>query len=77
MHGMGQGIRQMMAYAKPWQRYVLCAAIMALGAVLVALGHVRGVILVVLGALFVIETARRRISMRRGRTGSTDPPSAD
>jgi len=74
MHGMGRGVRQMMLYAKPWQRYLLSGAIIAVGAVLVALGHARGAILIVLGALFLIETARHGFSIRRQ---ASEPHSQD
>ncbi len=74
---MGRGIRQVMLSAKPWQRYVLSGAIIAVGIVLTALGHVHGVILVVLGTLFLVETDRHRISTRRRRARSADTEKTD
>ncbi len=74
MHGVGRFLRQALFYAKPWQRLALGAVAIALGVTLVALGQVKGVVLVAFGALVVFEGVRHRRPSRRGGTEQADAP---
>jgi hypothetical protein len=65
MHGLGRILRQAMIYAKPWQRYVLTGAMIALDLALVALEQVKGLILVVFGGFMTFEVIRHRAVANR------------
>jgi hypothetical protein len=49
-YGSGQLIRMSLLRAKPWQRYLICCAMIGGGVLLVAVGHVAGALLAVAGA---------------------------
>ena len=55
--------------AQPWQRYVLCLAMIVGGGLLVALGHVGGGLLAAAGVLALWRMVRLR--SRRSRVPST------
>jgi hypothetical protein len=63
-HGSGQAIRQAMMYTKPWQRYVIAAALIAGGVGLVAVGRLTGVVFVAVGALLLWRMVRDRVRSR-------------
>jgi hypothetical protein len=63
-HGSGQAIRQAMMYTKPWQRYVIAAALIAGGVGLVAVGRLTGVVFVAVGALLLWRMVRYRVRSR-------------
>jgi hypothetical protein len=63
-YGSGPLIRHALIYAKPWQRYLICAAMILGGAGLAALGHVAGVILAASGALLLYRMRPRRAAGR-------------
>lgn len=65
MHGVGGILRQAMIYAKPWQRYLLTGAVVALGIALVMLGQAKGLVLVALGTLMTYGAIRRRNISKR------------
>ena len=50
-YGSGHAVRQAMTYAKPWQRYVIAAAMVVGGVGLAAFGRVAGAVLAVAGAV--------------------------
>jgi len=58
-YGSGPTIRLAMVHAKLWQRYLICAVMIAGGAVLAALGHIAGVVLAALGCLDVTARTAR------------------
>ena len=60
-YGTGAAIRLAMVHAKPWQRYLICGAMIAGGAVLVALGHVAGLLLAGAGCLVIGQMIRYRV----------------
>jgi hypothetical protein len=66
-YGSGPAIRLAMVHAKPWQRYLLCLAMIAGGAVLVALGHIAGFVLAAVGCLMMWRMARYRIRAGKDR----------
>jgi hypothetical protein len=66
-YGSGPAIRLAMVRAKPWQRYLLCAVMIAGGAALVALGHIAGVVLAAVGCLMMWRMIQYRI--RAGKDG--------
>jgi hypothetical protein len=63
-YGSGPLIRHALIHAKPWQRYLICAAMILGGAGLTALGHVAGVILAAAGALLLYRMRPRRAAGR-------------
>jgi hypothetical protein len=63
-YGSGPVIRHALIVARPWQRYVVCTAMMLGGVALAALGHVAGVVLAAAGAVLLYR-------MRRGRAGGS------
>ena len=62
-YGAGPAIRLAMAHAKLWQRYLICVAMIAGGAVLVDIGHIADVALAGVGCLVMY----RMILYRSGR----------
>jgi hypothetical protein len=73
-HGAGPAIRLALVHAKPWQRYVIGVAMIAGGGVLVALGHVAGVVLAGAGCLLMWRLIQYGIRSKRGGrlSGSDD-----
>ena len=71
-HGAGPAIRLALISAKPWQRYVICVAMIAGGAALVALGHVAGVVLAGAGLLLMWRLIQYR-SRIRGESRRSEP----
>jgi hypothetical protein len=65
-YGSGQVVRQALIHAKPWQRDVICTAMILGGAGLAALGHVAGVLLAAAGALLIWRMLRYRLRFRLG-----------
>jgi hypothetical protein len=60
-YGTGPLIRTALMQAKPWQRYLICVAMVAGGVVLMVVGHPEGIILALAGALI----GARMIGYRR------------
>ena len=68
----GQVIRQALIQAKPWQRYLIGVAMIAVGSVLVIIGHFAGGLLAVAGVILLSRMARHRL-----RRSATTPETAD
>jgi hypothetical protein len=64
-YGTGPAIGLAMAHAKPWQRYLICAVMIAGGAALVALGHIAGVVLAAVGCLAMWRMIQYRIRSKK------------
>lgn len=60
-YGSGQLIRVALLRAKPWQRYLICCAMIGGGVLLVAVGHVAGALLAVAGGVLGWPMLRYRI----------------
>jgi hypothetical protein len=56
-------------YAKVWQQLLYSTGLIAGGAVLIAVGHIAGAIMVLLG-LSVLAPMLRRVVKRRGRSST-------
>jgi hypothetical protein len=69
-YGSGQAIRQAILVAKPWQRCLVSFAMIVVGALLVAIGHIAGGLLAVGGAALLWRMVRRRLRPR-ARTAAT------
>ena len=72
MHGSGQAIRQAIMVAKPWQRYLIGVAMIAAGAVLVAVGHIAGGLLAVAGVVLLWRMVRHRLRPSAMTPGTSD-----
>jgi hypothetical protein len=59
-YGSGPLVRHALIYAKPWQRYLICAGMILGGAALAALGHLAGGVLAAAGALLLYRMYRMR-----------------
>ncbi len=71
--GTGHVLRMTLAAAKPWQRALLCVAMVVTGVALVALvaiGHVGGVALVALGGVGGFGSLQHRLRSRREAEGA-------
>jgi hypothetical protein len=68
-YGSGPVIRHALIVAKPWQRYLICTAMILGGVALAALGHVAGVVLAAAGAFLLY---RMRPGRARGSPGERD-----
>jgi hypothetical protein len=64
-YGSGPAIRLAIVHAKPWQRYLICAVMIAVGAALLALGHIAGVVLAAVGCLMMWRMIQYRIRSRK------------
>jgi hypothetical protein len=64
-YGSGPAIRLAMVHAKPWQRYLICVAMIAGGAALVALGHIAGAVLAAFGCLVMWRMIQYRLRSRK------------
>jgi hypothetical protein len=68
MHGTGLIFRTVLGRTSTWQRVLIAVALIAIGAVLFALGHVRGGIVGILGVVLlwgvVHNLLRRRAPVR-------------
>jgi hypothetical protein len=64
-YGSGPLIRSALVRAAPWQRYLICIAMIAGGVALVFLGSYGGAVLAVMGGLMLVQMLRFRL--RRGR----------
>jgi hypothetical protein len=71
-YGSGQAIRQTIIVAKPWQRYLLGVGMIAIGAVLVAIGHIAGGLLAVAGVVLLWRMVRYRLRSRATTPGTAD-----
>lgn len=71
LHGMGAELRQVMLYAKPWQRYLISGVIIAAGIVMITFGDLRGVLFVGIGGLLFWRMVPARFRMKR-TTGHVD-----
>jgi uncharacterized protein involved in response to NO len=71
-YGGGQAIRQAIMAAKPWQRYLLGVAMIAVGAVLVTVGHVAGGLLAVAGVILLWRMVRHRLRPKTTTPGRAD-----
>lgn len=71
-YGSGQAIRQTIMVANPWQRYLLGVAMIAGGAVLVAIGHIAGGLLAVAGVVLLWRMVQDRLRSRSARPGIAD-----
>ena len=61
----GQMIRQALMVAKPWQRYLICAAMIVGGIGLVATGHLGGIVLAALGLVIGVRMLQYRVQKIR------------
>lgn len=68
--GTGHVLRMTLAAAKPWQRALLCVAMVVTGVALVAIGHVGGVALVALGGVGGFGSLQHRLRSRREAEGA-------
>jgi hypothetical protein len=66
-YGSGPLVRHALIYAKPWQRYLICAVMILGGAALAALGHVAGGVLAAAGAFLLYRMYRVRPRRAAGR----------
>ena len=73
-HQSPDALRQLLIGAKPWQRYLLAAAMVAGGVVLVLAGHVAGVALAGAGLLLGGRLIQYRLRVRGA--AADDPPAA-
>jgi uncharacterized membrane protein YoaK (UPF0700 family) len=71
-YGSGQAIRQAIMVAKPWQRYLIAIAMIAVGAVLVTVGHIAAGLLAIAGVLLLWRMVRHSLRRR-----ATTPETAD
>lgn len=69
-YGSGQLIRQALVHAKPWQRYVIGIVMVAVGAVLVLIGHIAGGLLSVAGVILLWRMTRYRLRRRSAVPGN-------
>jgi hypothetical protein len=73
MHGGGlmaarQALGQYLVYAKPWQRAVIAAGVIAGGAALITVGILTGhVVLAVIGGLVLLGTVNALVQVLRAR----------
>jgi len=75
-YGSGQVIRQTLMYSKPWQRYVVAAAMIVGGAGLALLGHLAGGLLSAAGMVLTWRMLQHRLrSLHGGRPGREEPDS--
>jgi membrane-bound metal-dependent hydrolase YbcI (DUF457 family) len=71
-YGSRQSIRQAFMIAKPWQRYLIAVAMIAVGAVLMVVGHIAGGFLAVAGVVLLWRMVRDRLPRaRRGSPGDS------
>lgn len=68
-YGTGQLLRQALRGASPWQRYLIGAAMVSGGVVLVLIGHVAGGLLSVAGVLLLFSMTRNRLRRKQERQG--------
>jgi hypothetical protein len=59
-YGSGQAIRHALIQAKPWQRYLIGVVMVAVGVVLVLIGHIAGALLALAEVLLLGRMARHR-----------------
>ena len=52
--------------ATPWQRYLICVAMIGGGVALVLVGHYAGGVLSVMGVLMLVRMLHDRLGLRRG-----------
>jgi hypothetical protein len=71
-YGSGQAIRQAIMVAKPWQRYLIGVAMIAVGAVLVTVGHIAGGLLAVAGVVLLWRMVRHTLRSRATTPGLAD-----
>lgn len=74
-YGSGPLIRQALLQATPWQRYVLGAAMVAGGVVLVLVGHLLGGVLAIAGITLLWRLTRQRL--RRSGQKQASPAQVD
>lgn len=65
-------MRQALIQAKPWQRYLIGLALVAVGLVLVLIGHIAGGLLAVAGAFVLWRMVRHRLPGKRGARDDGD-----
>ena len=70
MHGLGASLRQMLRFARPWQRIVLGVALFVVATLL------QSYVLAALGAVIVGVTVMGVVRARRGVTGGSEPGEA-
>ncbi|MBU6514895.1 MAG: hypothetical protein KGI65_01040 [Acidobacteriota bacterium] len=73
MHtGAEIALRQMMFHAKPWQRAMISALVVAGGVVLLILGNWTGLVVIAVGVVFALSTlsGSTRVRDRGGRRRS-------
>jgi hypothetical protein len=61
MYGTGAGLRMFLVRARTWQRVVVALAMVGVGALLVALGQLRGGLVGVAGLILMLATARHHL----------------
>jgi hypothetical protein len=75
-YGSGPLIRSAVVGATPWQRYLICVAMIGGGVVLALVGHYTGGVLSVMGVLMLVGMLRYRLGRRRAaQPRSGDVPS--
>jgi hypothetical protein len=60
-YGSGQAIQQAIMLAKPWQRYLMGVAMIAIGVVLTIVGHIAGGLVAIAGVLLLWRMVRHRL----------------
>jgi hypothetical protein len=66
-YGPGLLVRSALVNAKPWQRYVICVAMIAGGTALAILGHLAGAVLSIGGIVLFSRLLRARHGTRTMR----------
>jgi hypothetical protein len=76
-HHSGPALRTMIGRATTWQRVLLSVALVAAGAVFVALGHLRGGLVAVAGLVMLAAIVRNRFGRdARATRDAVDPTPA-
>jgi hypothetical protein len=69
-----QALGQYLVYAKPWQRRLIAAGVIAGAALLLAAGIVTGhVVMAVIGGLLLLATGNASVRARRARRARRGP----
>ncbi|HTX62966.1 MAG TPA: hypothetical protein VMD28_04975 [Acidimicrobiales bacterium] len=69
MHGAGPVLRTLIGRANTWQLVVISVALVAIGAVLVAVGHLRAGIVGVVGLVLLWSIVSRRLGRAKTSPG--------
>jgi hypothetical protein len=66
-YGTGVLVRSALVRAKPWQRYIICVAMIVGGAALTVVGHLAGAVLSIGGIVLFSRLLRARHGTRTMR----------